>query len=406
MTSTPGLVRLASETQAFCRVVTPDDARWRDLGHKFCVRVREYTRTEPTQVTPEELTEEDYARYNLVLFGSILNNPGILRVYARGRCFTDASYPGRDGAEIRALLNPLGAGRDVVIIGGSDYPAVHEAAIGLNRTFTDVTTEVDGVLCLHRLNFCVAPDHPAAGPAPGEVQRALDIAAGDPTASIAAAATFALNHYRSDDPAWADAVTRALLPVIAADELPRTVGRLALSWGLVHTFAGYAAGFHADVDDLLIRAAQASAVRLRGKAEPALADVVDDCMSVIRVADHLESVRGERPWPEEEARAWAQVLRGDPGIGADGLRHWRSVDIWLGAALRAERYDLLDGGILSQLTLDAVAERDNLGAPVGDPAAGDTAAARHDGRRPNRRRQTRGDAARPGRRRGIRCLSR
>ena len=89
MTSTPGLVRLASETQAFCRVVTPDDARWRDLGHKFCVRVREYTRTEPTQVTPEELTEEDYARYNLVLFGSILNNPGILRVYARGRCFTD-----------------------------------------------------------------------------------------------------------------------------------------------------------------------------------------------------------------------------------------------------------------------------------------------------------------------------
>ena len=141
-----GAIPLASGSEAFVRVVTPDMPRWRDLGHKFCVRVREYTRVEPAQLTPDELSDEDFAGYHLVLFGSILDNPAVLKLYARGRCFTDASYPGRDGAEIRTLVNPLGTGRDILHIGGSDISSVHEAAIGLNRTFLDVTTEVDGVL--------------------------------------------------------------------------------------------------------------------------------------------------------------------------------------------------------------------------------------------------------------------
>jgi hypothetical protein len=361
------LVALASETQAFCRVVTPDDPRWRDLGHKFCVRVREYTRTEPQQVTPDELVEEDTSRYNLVLFGSILNNPAMLKVYARGRCFTDASYPGREGAEIRTLLNPLGTGRDVVLIGGSDYASVHEAAIGLNRTFTDVSSEVDGVLCLHRLNFCVSPDHHVPGPVAGEVQRALDIVEGDSAASIAAATTFALNHYRSDDPAWADAFVRALRPALAAGGQALNVGRLALAWGLVHAFPGYDPGFRADVDGFLTRAGQAAGARLRACDEDTrLTDAADDWLSLIRVADHIESAIGERPWPEEESVAWRTLMRPDPGVCADGLRDWRAIDIWLGAALRAERYDLLDTDVLRSLTVEAAAERDNLGASVGD----------------------------------------
>ncbi|MBT5712370.1 hypothetical protein HOI71_15090, partial [Candidatus Poribacteria bacterium] len=347
---------------------------WRDLGHKFCVRVREYTRVEPAQLTPDELSDEDFAGYHLVLFGSILDNPAVLKLYARGRCFTDASYPGRDGAEIRTLVNPLGTGRDILHIGGSDISSVHEAAIGLNRTFLDVTTEVDGVLYLRRLNFCVAPDHHVAVPEPASVRRELDLAGGEPNALAALAATFALCHYQTDHPGWADAVRGALAPVIDATPGPHAASRLALAWGLTHAFSGYDEEFRAGVDAMLTRTGRAAAATLRAEDTAApLSAVVSDCMTVIRVSDHLESAHGAPALTEDAARAWQKLLRPDPGVAEDGLRDWPTVDGWLAAVLRCERYDLLDGGILDELTCEAVAERDNLGVPIGDASGGEHA---------------------------------
>ncbi|MAF11402.1 hypothetical protein CMK11_13210, partial [Candidatus Poribacteria bacterium] len=365
----PGAIALASGSEAFCRVVTPAAPRWRDLGHKFCVRVREYTRVEPAQLTPDELTDDDLARYNLVLFGSILDNPAVLKLYARGRCFTDASYPGREGAEIRTLLNPLGAGRDTLHIGGSDMSAVHEAAIGLNRSFQDVTTEVDGVLFIRRLNFAVAPEHHVATPDPAAVQRALDLARGDADALVAQAAAFALCHYQTDDHVWADAVRRALSSVLRTYDGSPAAGRLALAWGITHAFPAYDPPFRDAVDGMLTRAAEASAARMeKADVSGPLSAVLGDCMTVLRVSGHMESAHDARTSDEDVARAWKTVLRPDPGVGDDGLRHWPTVDAWLGAALWAERYDMLDGGILDELALEAIAECDNLGSVIGNPS--------------------------------------
>lgn len=365
------LIPLASETESFCRVVTPDNQRWRELGHKFCVRVREYTRTEPAQLTPDELTEDDYDSHNLVLFGSILDNAAILRLYARGRCFTDASYPGRDGAEIRTLLNPLGRGRDVVLIGGSDYGPVHEAAIGLNRTFRDVTTEADGVLCLPRLNFCVAPEHHLARADASYIRRALEIADGEADALVAQAAEFALCHYQTDDVGWVAGVVDAVRPALESPVGSAAIARFATGWALTHGFDGYDDAFRDATDNMLERAAENAGGRVRSR-DPSgpLEAVIDDAVAVIKVADHLKSAYGAHRLGDDLARAWESVLRADPGFGADGLRDWRTVDAWMGAALRAERYDLLGGGIVDSLTREAVAERDNLGATIGDPSGG------------------------------------
>lgn len=360
------LFALASETEPFCRVVTPDNGRWSELGHKFCVRVREYTRMEPAQVSPEELTESDYERYNLVLFGSILDNPAILELYARGRCFTDAAYPGPNGAEIRTLRNPLGRGRDVLLIGGSDYAAVHEAAIGLNRTFLDVSTEVDGVLCFHSLNFCVTADHHVGRADHADIRRALAIADGDADALVALAAEFALCQYMTDDAGWGAGVVDALRSILPSAGGSSSVGALALGWGLTHGFDGYEDDFRERVDDWLGRSAREAGARLRALAPGApLALGIDDAMAVIRVADHQQSARGRHDLGEAVAAAWDVVLRGEPGFGPDGLRDWRTVDAWLGAVLRAERYDLMNESILDSLTREAIAERDNLGASIG-----------------------------------------
>jgi hypothetical protein len=91
-------------------------------------------------------------------------------------------------------------------------------------------------------------------------------------------------------------------------------------------------------------------------------------MTVLRVSGHLESARGECPFDADVARAWETVVRPDPGVGDDGFRHWATVDAWLGAVLWAERYDMFDGGILDELALEAVAERDNLGGAIGEPS--------------------------------------
>ena len=92
-------IPLADESRPYCKVAAPDKPNWSQLAHRFCVRVREYTRTEPSQVLPDELTDDDFAHFHLVLFGSILDNPAILKLYQRSLCFTDAAYPGPRGVE-------------------------------------------------------------------------------------------------------------------------------------------------------------------------------------------------------------------------------------------------------------------------------------------------------------------
>ena len=97
-------IPLADETRPLCKVAAPDKPNWKQLAHRFCVRVREYSRTQPEQIVSDQLTEDDFERYHMVLFGSILDNSGILKLYQRGQCFTDAAYPGIGGVEIRTVF--------------------------------------------------------------------------------------------------------------------------------------------------------------------------------------------------------------------------------------------------------------------------------------------------------------
>ena len=362
-------IALASDSEAFCKVVAPDRPRWQELARRFCVRVREFTGVEPERVTPEALPEADFTRYDLVLFGSILDNSAILKLYAEGQCFTDAAYPGIGGAEIRTVVDPLRAGRNVLLIGGSDLDTVREAAIQLYRSFPKVTTERDGVRLLHRLNFCVSPANMPWTPTEADIERIARRIDGEPTTRLDRAADFFLYAYQTDEAAWSALAERTLRPVLDDDPPTEGAWKLALAWALVQSFPAHWDDFRLALDRFLLRIGERLLTRWDEfrAGTPLTRDSASDALAVDRIGRHLDRVYGTNPFAAAIPAIERLFAVRDPGTRPDGDRDWLLVDQWLGWLLASERYDLLDDGFLAALTREALATTDNLAEPIGDP---------------------------------------
>lgn len=68
---------------------------------------------------------------HLIVIGARENNPLIARLYRRGFCYTDRTYPGAGGYELRSIHNPTGGGFNVLLAGGSDDAGIEAAAARL-----------------------------------------------------------------------------------------------------------------------------------------------------------------------------------------------------------------------------------------------------------------------------------
>lgn len=350
---TPSQTPLASASEPFCKVIAPEAAPWSELAHRFCVRVREFTRSEPAQVTPDVLTDADWRDYHLVLLGSIVNNPEILKLYARHQCFTDARYPGRGGVEIRTIVNPLGTGKNVLLLGGTDFPQVNEAVIGLHRSFRDVTFEAEGVLTLRRLNFCASSANQRWVPSEQERERILSLVT--PETRLARAADFALFHYQTDHEVWAR-LFETLIGVSAASPVgPRDAEKLALAWTLVQWSPRFAPEFRDVVDDLLLRFGERIAADWTPVAEggPISWERTSAALAIRRIGDHFQRTRGRSPFEHYLPVADAAFDVPSSAFIHDGIRDWRATDEWLGVLLETEAYDRIDAADLPSLAQEA-----------------------------------------------------
>jgi len=65
----------------------------------------------------DEIRKADYHQRTVILLGHIVNNPEILWFYSFRYAFVDAAYPGGDGYVIRQVHDPVGAGRNTIVIG-------------------------------------------------------------------------------------------------------------------------------------------------------------------------------------------------------------------------------------------------------------------------------------------------
>lgn len=346
-------IPLADESRPYCKVAAPDKPNWSQLAHRFCVRVREYTRTEPAQVAPDELTDDDFAAYHLVLFGSILDNPAILKLYQRSLCFTDAAYPGPRGVEIRSLSNPLGLGKNILLIGGSDYQQTHEAVIGLHRSFSQVTAERDGTLYLRRLNFCVSEKNQRALPGEAEQERILQTAKNEPDLQIGRAVDALFYHYQTDQAAWAELARRLLNDALNSPLPAENAWKLALAWTLVHDSPYFDDPFRLQMDRALLNAGRDAANAFE-PVRPLTRNACAQAMALVHIGSRLNRLYGENPFRQHEKAVERMFNVNDPDTRDPAV-----LDIWMNYLLRTENYERLDEAPLNEMAHSILADADN-----------------------------------------------
>ncbi len=108
-----------------------DDGREMALELAAALRARHGVRADV--LAADSVPAGVYAERSVVVLGNILTNPEMLWLYANGHTFVDAAYPGGDGYVIHQAYDPVGAGRNVLAIGGSSEAGLRRGLTRFNR---------------------------------------------------------------------------------------------------------------------------------------------------------------------------------------------------------------------------------------------------------------------------------
>ena len=118
---------------------------YRQLAEELAGLLSQYAGEKPTlrsdeEVMPGRITAlpAEYRQSPLILLGNINTNRVMVNLYSRYRCFTDADFPGKDGYELRTVINPYTNGRNILIAGGSTLAGVKRAVGCLSQIIQQV----------------------------------------------------------------------------------------------------------------------------------------------------------------------------------------------------------------------------------------------------------------------------
>jgi len=84
-------------------------------------------------VEASEGAEALLAKTHLIAPGSLMTNSVVGRLYDTDFAYSDAEYPGKGGWVVRSVCDPFGAGRNVIVLGGSDPEGIAEATANFVR---------------------------------------------------------------------------------------------------------------------------------------------------------------------------------------------------------------------------------------------------------------------------------
>jgi len=76
-----------------------------------------------------KVTDEDYREHHLLALGNLSTNRVARRMYTKQFTYCDRVFPGKGQFVIRTIHDPLGYGRNVVLLGGSDAEGIRAAAL-------------------------------------------------------------------------------------------------------------------------------------------------------------------------------------------------------------------------------------------------------------------------------------
>jgi hypothetical protein len=258
--------------QPQCKIAAPIEADWQHLGRRIAVRTRELTRVQPVQVTPDQITDDDLKNFHLFVVGNATNNAIIRRLYEESFCFTDDTYPGERGFEVRTIHNPFGHCKNVVLIGGSTLDGAKRATDIITRALHQINVAPhlqwgEDDLAIARLNFSESASHnvPPVESQQTLVQECLTMLE-DATrfdAAMQRVCDFGFYYYQTDRNEWAEAFKTLLLRLVErvsdqggweATPLPpcERLWKLVAVWDLIEETLLFSDEERAAIDDLLL----------------------------------------------------------------------------------------------------------------------------------------------------------
>ena len=138
-------IELAADGQVRATIVA--SAATQEAAAGLQSRLLELTKVKFPIVLDEQVLEEGAFRYKkqwqdktLILLGNVDTNRAFLRLYSRFMVGANSAYPGAGLYVLRMLFEPLHAGADVVVIGGSDEQGL---AAGVARLAALVSASID-----------------------------------------------------------------------------------------------------------------------------------------------------------------------------------------------------------------------------------------------------------------------
>jgi len=111
------------------------DAAGKQHGNDIARVLKEQFGANAAVVPADDIVPEDYKRRTIILLGNIVGNREILWLYSFNYSFADAAYPGHDGYVIRQIHDPMGGGRNALLVGASSDAGL---ARGVARFITEL----------------------------------------------------------------------------------------------------------------------------------------------------------------------------------------------------------------------------------------------------------------------------
>ena len=208
----PVRTRLTSEETV---LVAPKDGALRSFVEDVQQGIEQRVGQRLRILAGDEVGPEEYAKYHMILIGSMLNNPVMLRLYNRRRCFVDAVYPGEDGYFVKSLADPFGHGRNFILVGGSTTTGVERACAAFLALVPEGSPDLGRIHAVESMHsFGEAPNEEEI---PGIVAGNVDTwTRGWTSAPMGTSTSYALNYYLTDDHRWADLLVGTLCGSVQA----------------------------------------------------------------------------------------------------------------------------------------------------------------------------------------------
>ena len=118
---------LAEQGEPRTTIVAPGGEGYREVADRIRARVRDLAGTELPVAQPADSSYDVLRTSNVLLLGNAPDNVLVRRMLWE-RWLFDTWYPGEEGFVVRSIHNPIGAGTNVIFIGGGDPEAVGAAA--------------------------------------------------------------------------------------------------------------------------------------------------------------------------------------------------------------------------------------------------------------------------------------